>query len=224
MCLILVAWRVHPGRPLVVAANRDEFHARPAAPAAFWRDRPAILAGRDLRAGGTWLGVARNGRFASVTNYRGGHDPSAKASRGSLVADFLDGSSTPAAYAKDVEAHKASYSGFNLLVANLDELWWISNRADAPRRLDAGLHALGNDLLDTPEVQEMKTRFGSAPVAAEPLFGVLSAAKILGPQYGTRCSTVLIRGTDRRVQFSERPYDAAGTEGPTLRYEFEAAA
>ena len=71
MCLILLAWRV-PGRhPLVVAANRDEFHARPAAPATFWPDQPAILAGRDLEARGTWMGISRGGRFAAVTNYRG---------------------------------------------------------------------------------------------------------------------------------------------------------
>jgi len=224
VCLILVAWQVHAGRPLVVAANRDEFHARPAAPAAFWSDRPAILAGRDLQAGGTWLGTSRGGRFAAVTNYRGGHDPSARSSRGTLVADFLDGGMPPADYARAVERRKAAYSGFNLIFAWAGELWWISNRADGPRRLEPGCHALGNDLLDTPEVQDVKARFANTPVAAEPLFGLLASARILGPQYGTRCSTVLVAGEDRRLRFSERPYDAEGTEGPTLRYEFETVA
>src|SRR3954470_1237003 len=71
MCLIVFGWKAHPDYPLIVAANRDEFHGRPAAAAAFWHDKPAILAGRDLEAKGTWMGVARNGRFAAVTNYRG---------------------------------------------------------------------------------------------------------------------------------------------------------
>jgi uncharacterized protein with NRDE domain len=88
MCLILLAWQV-PGRPaLVVAANRDEFHARPAAPAAFWEDQPSILAGRDLEARGTWMGISRGGKFAAVTNYRGGTEPRAAQSRGSLVTAF----------------------------------------------------------------------------------------------------------------------------------------
>ena len=223
MCLILVAWKVDRGLPLVVAANRDEYHARPAVPADYWRDRPAILAGRDLQAGGTWLGISRRGRFASVTNYRGGFDPQAKASRGALVADFLDGAAAPEDYVRRVEAGRSGYSGFNLLVADADELWWISNRADGPRRLSPGVHALGNDLLDTPEVQDVKERFARAPAAVEPLFALLSTAKIVAPSYGTRCSTVLRSGAGGRLQFAERPYDAGGTEGPTRRFEFDAA-
>ncbi len=223
MCLILVAWKVHRGLPLVVAANRDEYHARPAVPADYWRDRRGILAGRDLQAGGTWLGISRRGRFASVTNYRGGFDPKAKASRGALVADFLDGAAAPEDYVRRVEAGRSGYSGFNLLVADADELWWISNRADGPRRLSAGVHALGNDLLDTPEVQDVKERFARAPAAVEPLFALLSTAKIVAPSYGTRCSTVLRSGAGGRLQFAERPYDAGGTEGPTRRFEFDAA-
>ncbi len=85
MCLILFGWRVRDDAPLVVAANREEFHARPTDRAAFWKDRPRILAGRDLEAGGTWMGVARNGRFAAVTNVRGGRDPAAVESRGALL-------------------------------------------------------------------------------------------------------------------------------------------
>ena len=91
MCLILVAWKALPGPALVVAANRDEFHARPAAPAAFWEDRPGILAGRDLEARGTWMGVTRSGRFAAVTNYRGAREARAAESRGARVTRFLDG-------------------------------------------------------------------------------------------------------------------------------------
>src|SRR4030081_918356 len=97
MCLVLVVWRVHPHYGCLVAANRDEFHARPTAPAGWWPDHPQILAGRDLQAGGTWLGITREGRFAAVTNFR---DPSDKRStarsRGTLVTEYLLGSETPA--------------------------------------------------------------------------------------------------------------------------------
>src|SRR5271169_2226818 len=128
MCLILVAWRKHAAFPLVVAANRDELHARPAARAAFWKDHPAILAGRDLEAGGTWMGVTRSGRFAAVTNYRGGRDANAVGSRGALVTNFLLQSKSPESYISELSKKKDSYSGFNLLAADGDELWWLSNR------------------------------------------------------------------------------------------------
>src|SRR5436190_18362408 len=98
MCLIVLAWRAHTSFPLVVAANRDEFHGRTAAPAAFWSDQPSILAGRDLQAMGTWMGVARSGRFAAVTNYRGAREPSAPHSRGSLVTGFLAENVSPGKY------------------------------------------------------------------------------------------------------------------------------
>ncbi len=219
MCLILLAWRVDPRFPLVVAANRDEFHARPCAAAAFWADQPGILGGRDLQAGGTWLGVARNGRFASVTNYRGGHDPGAAQSRGALVTGFLLNSGSSESYVSEVFRAKDSYSGFNLLVADREELWWLSNRGNGARKLEPGHYALGNLLLDTPEVLDVRARFAEAPIAIEPLFSLLAGAKIVAPAYGTRCSTVLLAGTDGRMQFAERPFDAAGAEGSTQRYE-----
>ena len=110
MCLIVLAWRAHPRFPLIVAANRDEFHARKAASAAFWRDQPQILAGRDLQAMGTWMGVSRSGKFAAVTNYRGAREASAAESRGALVTGFLANGATPAAYMAAVAARAASYS------------------------------------------------------------------------------------------------------------------
>lgn len=218
MCLILVGWKTHPKFPLVVAANRDEFHARPAATAAFWPDHPQILAGRDLQARGTWLGIARNGRFASVTNYRGGHDPSAAESRGALVSRFLLNGLSPGRYVSEIRP--GSYSGFNLLLADQNELWWLSNRDGGSRRLEPGYYALGNLLLDTPEVMEVKARFQAAPVAIEPLFSLLATAKIVAPAYGTRCSTVVLAGNAGRMQFAERAFDASGADGSTLRYEF----
>jgi uncharacterized protein with NRDE domain len=224
MCLILVAARVHPGFPLIVAANRDEYHARPSEPAGFWKDRPAILAGRDLEAGGTWMGVSRKGRFAAVTNYRGGRDANAVESRGALVTRFLEGTASARAYASDVAERGKTYSGFNLFADDGAELWWCTNRDGAPRHLEEGIYGLGNFLLDTPEVAESKARFSNSVApgpAIEPLFSVLAAARIIAPEYGTRCSTIVLKSDDGRVQFAERPFDAAGTEGATTRYEFQ---
>ncbi|HZM36882.1 MAG TPA: NRDE family protein [Burkholderiales bacterium] len=223
MCLILLGWRAHPTLTLAVAANRDEFHGRKAAPAAFWEDRPGILAGRDLEAMGTWMGVSRAGRFAAVTNYRGAREASAQESRGALVTRFLEGSEAPAPYFSDLSLRKDKYSGFNLLASDGEELWWMSNRGGAPRRLEPGIYGLGNLLLDSPEVEPDKARFRTVLGAAagiEPLFGTLSPARIVNPAYGTRCSTVFLRSRDGRVRYAERTYSPDGTEGETLRFEF----
>lgn len=219
MCLIVLAWRVHPDLPLIVAANRDEFHARPAAPAAFWEDHPALLAGRDLEARGTWMGVSRSRKFAAVTNYRGAKEPRAAESRGALVSKFLSNGSRPGEYTESLKA--GLYSGFNLLATDGAELWWTSNRDGAPRRLDPGIYGLGNTLLDAPEVDGIKKAFASelspAP-AVESLFGLLETAKIVHPQYGTRCSTVLLAG--QRTRYAERSFFSDGSAGETLHYEF----
>jgi uncharacterized protein with NRDE domain len=222
MCLIVLAWRVDPAFPLVVAANRDEFHARPAAPASFWKDEPRILAGRDLDALGTWMGVSRDGRFAAVTNYRGGREPRAIESRGALVTRYLTNGVSSEKYMTDLAQNAAAYSGFNLLVSDGQELWWYSNRDSAPRRLEPGIYGLGNLLLDSDDVQESKARFSAtiaSGVAVEPLFGVLAPARIVAPEYGTRCSTILIQGADARMQFAERAFEADGSEGETVRFE-----
>ena len=217
MCLILLAWRTQPGHALVVAANRDEYHARPTAPAALWADKPGVLAGRDLEARGTWMGVSRSGKFAAVTNYRGAHEPRAAESRGALVARFLENGDAAAAYVKAIRP--GAYSGFNLLVCDGDELWTISNRGDAvPRRLDAGVYGLGNTVMDAPEVASSKQRFCaalSAGTAVEPLFTALAEAKIVNPVYGTRCSTVSF---GRR--YAERSFSPDGSELDTLHYQF----
>jgi len=223
MCLILLAWRAHPRHPLVVAANRDEFHARSADRAAFWRDAPDILAGRDLEAGGTWMGVSRRRRFAAVTNYRGGRDARAAESRGALVTRFLAGDASPAEYVESLSGKLAAYSGFNLLVCDGRDLWWLSNRDGGSRRLEPGIYGLGNFLLDTPEVDEPKARFSralEAAVAVEPLFKVLEGSQIVAPAYGTRCSTVLVAGETGAVTYAERAFDPAGAPGETVRYEF----
>ena len=220
MCLIVLAWRVRPELPLVVAANRDEFHARPAERAGFWKDHPSILAGRDLEAGGTWMGVSRSGRFAAVTNYKGGRDPNAAQSRGSLVTHFLLTDLNSKAFIEKTQKSKNSFSGFNLLVADRDELWWLSNRDGPARKLEPGFHALGNLLLDTPEVTDVKSRFESTAAAVEPQFTLLAGAKIVAPEYGTRCSSVLLAHGDGRMHFAERTFEPSGADGSTLRHEF----
>ena len=200
-----------------MAANRDEFHARAAAPAAFWEDQPDILAGRDLRAKGTWMGVSRRGKFAAVTNYRGATEASAPESRGALVTGFLGNQTNPADYIREVASRAARYSGFNLLVADRDELWWMSNRDGTPRKLEAGYHALGNLLLDSPDVQAVKAKVADLPPATEPLFGVLGEAKIVNERYGTRCSTILL-DSGKETRYAERTFQPDGTEGETRHF------
>ncbi|HEU0302092.1 MAG TPA: NRDE family protein [Longimicrobium sp.] len=168
MCLIALALDAHPAYRLVVAANRDEFYARPTASAGWWTDAPEVLAGRDLRDGGTWMGVTRGGRFAAITNYR---DPglaqrAGAPSRGALVADFLRGSGDAEAYANDVASRAAEYNGFNLLVGNDDGLFYLSNRAPGVRRLEPGVYALSNALLDTPWPKVVRARVAVADALA----------------------------------------------------------
>ena len=168
MCLIAVAWKAHPAFRLVVAANRDEAYARPAAPAHWWMDAPELLAGRDLREGGTWMGVTRAGRFAAVTNFRDPgfaqlpHAPS----RGALVADFLRGGADAEAYARDLSARAAAYNGFNLLVGDAGGLFYLSNRAEGVRRLEPGVYGLSNHLLDTPWPKTVRARQAMADALA----------------------------------------------------------
>lgn len=154
MCLILLAHCVQRGHPLVLAANRDEFYDRPTASASFWQDAPHVLAGRDTRAGGTWLGVTRSGKWAALTNYR--DPPTARPgspSRGDLVADYLRGEERPEEYLVAVAARADQYDGFNLLVGDVTSVHYLGNRtagASMPRRLEPGLYGLSNHLLDTP--------------------------------------------------------------------------
>ncbi len=155
MCLVIFAYRSHPRYPLLLAANRDEFHARPTAPATFWQEQPHLLAGRDLEAGGTWMGITREGRFAAITNFR---DPaqtsSGLRSRGELPLDYLLGDSAPDDYLQAVSARDGDYAGFNLLLGDTHSLWYYSNSLPAherrPRSLSPGVYGLSNAHLDTP--------------------------------------------------------------------------
>jgi uncharacterized protein with NRDE domain len=151
MCLILFAWRVDPRYPLIVAGNRDEFFKRPTTVADFWIEAPEVLAGRDLEADGTWMGVTRRGRFSALTNYR---DPKQmhtnRPSRGKLVADFLTGSQSPEAYLQQNESYGQCCNGYNLLVGDRTSLWWSSNVSQERHALQPGIYGVSNHLLDSP--------------------------------------------------------------------------
>jgi uncharacterized protein with NRDE domain len=250
MCLIVVGWRAHPDYPLVVAANRDEFLARPASPAHWWTDFPDLLAGRDLEAGGTWMGIGRNGRFAALTNYR---DPTlhraGAPSRGTLVRDCLTGHRDAEATLRDIAAVSAGYAAFNLLVGDGMHLGIHESTTGAVRLLEPGVYGLSNHVLDTPwpKVRLARERFtaalGSLPDDAAflsslrddtpaadtdlPRTGVsadwerwLSAAFIRAPGYGTRCSTVLTLHRDGDVAFREWTWDERGNLARETTHRF----
>ncbi len=168
---------------------------------------------------GTWMGVSRRGKFAAVTNYRGAREPSAAESRGALVTGFLADVSRPGAYVAGVASRGAKYSGFNLLVADRDELWWMSNRDGTPRKLEPGHYALGNLLLDSDDVQPIKAKAADTPPSVEALFTVVAEAKIVNAQYGTRCSTVLL-DSGKEMRYSERAFGPDGADGTTLHFQF----
>lgn len=152
MCLIALAYKTHPDHPLLWVANRDEFHARAAAPLAWWPDAPDILAGRDLQAGGTWLGVHRSGRIAAVTNVREADAALRRPrSRGHLITQFLTASIPADEFAQRLQPTATEYGGFNLLLFDGQSLQYVANRPDfISREVTRGVHALSNAQLDTP--------------------------------------------------------------------------
>ncbi len=240
MCLIAVAWRM-PRRPLLVAANRDEAHARPTAAAAWWADVPQVLAGRDLAAGGTWLGLDRAGRFAAVTNLSGGGGPGGLRSRGALVADFLRGDESAARYAARIGAAVDDFGPFNLLIADRDALWFVGTRSGA-QPLPPGVHAVSNvePGVDWPKVTAARDRTAQLANEDEPdaaLFALLAERHPpvhgfverqvspfqLDPLWGTRSSTVIRLEADQRARFIERSFDASGNVVGDARFDFVAA-
>src|SRR6266566_388798 len=248
MCLLVLAWQAAPRYRLVVAANRDEYHERPAAALAKWPPPAAFIAGRDLRAQGTWLAVDRERRFGVVTNFRELQRPRLGApSRGELIPRYL---SAPAAgvsaaqFFAALEPQAGSYCGFNLLLSDRDSLWYGSNRSTPfARPLSPGVYGLSNELLDTPwpKLQRVRRGFEAwlARAAGSPaeLFEllndrtrveddatlpagrsglprewerILSAPFVLHPEYGTRCSTVLLEAPHGGLYLAERRFDCRG--------------
>ncbi|HEY2628936.1 MAG TPA: NRDE family protein [Usitatibacter sp.] len=233
MCLIVFAWKARADLPLVVAANRDEWRDRPAQPAHWWREHPEMLAGRDLEAGGTWMGITREGRFAAVTNFR---DPSerrtAARSRGTLVTGFLLGTDSTRDYLAQLAPTAGEYNGFNLILGDGHTLWYYSSREDRAREIEPGVHALSNNLLNEPwpKVVKGRERMKEALLQTDPvpkLFELLADrsfvddsqlprtgvgidwerrlanALITGADYGTRASTVLTVDASDNVHFEE---------------------
>lgn len=181
MCLIFFAWKTHPEYRLLLAANRDEFYERPTSPLSFWEDDPRLLAGRDLKGRGTWLGITKQGRFAAITNYR---DPASvkpeAPSRGLLLTSYLKGKQPPGPYLEQVQKKGHEYNGFNLLIGNPDELWYYSNRGQDIQCLPPGEYGLSNHLLDTPwpKIETGLKRFkhllnNPADLEIEDMFGLL---------------------------------------------------
>ncbi len=182
MCLLLLGIDVHPGYKVILAANRDEFYDRPTARAAFWKDSPNLLAGRDLKEGGTWLGITREGRFSAITNYR---DPASNKtdvpSRGGLVSRFLLSREAPETYLARLSSKAHQYNGFNLVVGCDHRYHWYSNRGGEPRFLAPGIYGICNHLLDTPWPKVAAAKAGFEKVVSrnpvlgpEPFFKLLS--------------------------------------------------
>ncbi|MFC3418787.1 NRDE family protein [Salinicoccus hispanicus] len=251
MCLIIFQKNNHPHYKLVIAANRDEFYGRPTAPAQFWEDHPDMLAGQDRKKGGTWLGLTKQGRFAAVTNIRKpGFLDTDKKSRGALVSDYLTGHATPEAYLDALDREKDDYSGFNLLVGNQDELFYLNNDGGSVDAVTDGAHGLSNHHLDTPwpKVVKGRTRLEEymhntdaldidvifelladseqtteelpETGLAESLERQLSSAFINIPEYGTRSSTVVLVDHDDNATFVERTFSEDGQTGES-QYAFK---
>src|SRR5687768_8610718 len=194
MCLLVLAWRCHARHRLVVAANRDEFHARPSAPLGPWADLAFVIGGRDLTANGTWLAIDVRRRFGIVTNFREfGRRRRSAPSRGGLIPAYLSGGSAPAEYLKGLETDAPGYAGFNLLLADRNSLWYASNRADQfARELPPGIYGLSNEFLDTPWPKLVRVRACFEALLAEPaaedrrvlsgkLFAMLADREITAP-------------------------------------------
>ncbi|MEZ4884580.1 MAG: NRDE family protein [Chitinophagales bacterium] len=151
MCLIIFAYKVHPKYPLIISANRDEFYERPTAKAHWWESHPNLLAGKDLKGGGTWLGVSKSGRFAALTNYRDlQHIRTDAPTRGALVTDFLVNDDVSAMEYLHSIPNDEAYNGYNLLLYENEKLFWHSNVSGESRQLKAGIYGVSNALLDTP--------------------------------------------------------------------------
>ncbi len=250
MCLILVAWRVHPKFPCVLAANRDEYFGRPSAEADWW-PQGNILAGRDLQAGGTWLGVTRAGRFAALTNFRDPASVIAEApSRGALVSGFLEAPWPTSQGLSELARRGEHCNAYNVLCSDGQTLGVYESTTRQSRLLESGVYALSNHLLDTPwpKVLRAKSRLNEAllslPNAASmlellrdsepapdeqlPLTGLstglermLSSAFVRGQDYGTRCSSVFTIDAEGAAVFAEWSWDGSGALSGLARFTFQ---
>lgn len=238
MCLIVFAWRPDHDLPLVMAANRDEFYARPSLPLSAWEDAPGLYGGRDLEAGGTWLGIGPHGRFAALTNIRNPRQPPRGRSRGELPVQFLRGPLGPEAFLRDAAQRAGDYSEFNLLLGDHRELWLLNSQAGVPLQLSEGIYGLSNADLDTPwpKVEKAKALLSEClitpqvPALLDLLHDAQQAEDVLLPDtgvglgterllssifiatrsYGTRASSALLLRADGSRLLVERSYGPYG--------------
>ncbi len=249
MCLVLIASDPLPGFRLAVAANRDEFHARPTAPAAPWPDFPGLVAGRDLAAGGAWLGVTEEGRIAALTNFRDGMAAKRERSRGEVVVEALLDERGESGFLAGLRGRLDRYGGFNLVLGRPGSLRLFSSRTGKSEPIPPGVHGLSNHDLDTlwPKVTATtgalsRLAASSRPFEAEALFEILSdrttapdrdlpdtgvglalerflsAPFIVGPEYGTRSSTVVLFRSNGETELVERTFDPRGRETGTVSW------
>jgi len=250
MCLVVIAWQVHPQYRLIVAGNRDESHRRPTQDAHWWPDNESLLAGRDLQAGGTWLAVSKSGRFATVTNFREGQSSRAgRKSRGALVTDFVTDTSSPQEYESSIAYDE--YAGFSLLLCDGESMTYLSNRDDLEANLDPGIYGLSNASLDTPWSKVIRARSGleslidnsevnetelmrlladRTPAALDEVEAeglpfeiarALTAPFIVAPDYGTRSSSTVLWGIDDVIDSCERRFDSSGKTTGESRFRFQ---
>lgn len=248
MCLITFAYQCHPEYSFILLANRDEFYQRPSDPLAYWDDQPDILAGRDREKLGTWLGINNKGAFTAVTNYRDGARPSGTLrSRGELTANYLSSDASAVAYVQQLEGSKAQFGEFNLLLADHSGLYSCASRTTGAQKLEPGIYALSNALLDTPwpKLKEVKQNLADQlkqkelntnsllkimrnPTMAHdsdlPSTGIskewekqLSSIFIQLETYGTRATTILLQKPNGTTHIIEQNYNA---NGPTEQKEF----
>ena len=250
MCLILFAYRQHVDYPFVVIANRDEYYARPTRHAQWWDDAD-IFAGRDLEAGGTWLGVNRHGHFAAVTNVREpGSMQAGKKSRGELTRGYLSATQTAEEYLQQLTPHDQDYAGFNLLLADQRGLWFYSNRNHGIKRIQPGIYGISNGgfdeswpklssgkielatllagNIDETELMAILTDHQTAEDHELPTTGVsldierlLSSRFIRSPEYGTRACSVVTIDANNQVRFSEQNYTDAEHSGVLIQETFD---
>ncbi len=237
MCLILFAYKTHPKYKLILVANRDEFYKRNTQEAHFWEENTDILAGKDLVAGGTWLGINKKGYFAALTNFRDGNTQNIDKnllSRGFLTKNYLKNGGDPLSYLFRTQFQATKYNGFNLLVADRDNLMYYSNQERIIKTLHSGIYGLSNHLLNTPwekvtlgkeklaeyiKNEDLNTTSllnlmnDATPATVLPDTGVplewekiLSPMFIKSPEYGTRCSTAILWDYEDNIVFDERNY------------------
>lgn len=160
MCIVNFHYKDHPKYELIVISNRDEFYERPTAPAHFWEDHPYLLAGRDLEAMGTWLGITKNGRFATLTNIRDLSKPQKnyKTSRGEIVTNFLTSETSPEEYVEHLAKRSHLYDGFNIIVGDETGLYYLNNVENRPTKIEKGTHSLSNEFLNSKWPKVIKGR------------------------------------------------------------------